>query len=85
MDPEAAQIVMTSGCEVLLVPLDATHRAWVGQDESDRFRAFGTPVSTAVADLLDTRIEAYDLLQPIVLCAEEYYAAPRCLGRLCGD
>ncbi len=66
MDPEAAQIVMTSGCEVLLVPLDATHRAWVGQDESDRFRAFGTPVSTAVADLLDTRIEAYDLLQPIV-------------------
>lgn len=25
-DPEAAQIVMTSGCEILLVPLDSTHR-----------------------------------------------------------
>lgn len=66
MDPEAAQIVFTSGCEILLVPLDATHRAWVGQDESDRFRAFGTPVGKAVADLLDVRIEAYDHLQPIV-------------------
>lgn len=64
-DPEAAQIVFTAGCETLLVPLDATHRAWVGKEESKRFRALGTPASIAVADLLDVRIEAYDMLQPI--------------------
>ncbi len=64
-DPEAAQIVMTSGCDILLVPLDATHRAYVGKEESLRFRDLGTAVGKAVADLLDSRIEAYDLMQPI--------------------
>lgn len=68
LDPEAAQIVFTSGCEILLVPLDATHRAWVGKEESRKFREAGTAVGKAVADLLDSRIEAYDLLQPIT-CA----------------
>lgn len=64
-DPEAAQIVMTSGCDILLVPLDATHRAYVGKEESQKFRKIGTPAGIGVADLLDARIEAYDLLQPI--------------------
>ncbi len=64
-DPEAAQIVMTSGCKILLVPLDATHRAYVGAEESRKFREMKTPVGKAVADLLDARIEAYDLMQPI--------------------
>lgn len=70
MDPEAAQIVFTSGCDILLVPLDATHRAWVGKEESKRFRDAGTPIGIAVADLLDTRIEAYDLLQPIIFAPQ---------------
>ena len=64
-DPEAAQIVLTSGCEILLVPLDATHRAYVGREESMKFRQMGTPVGIATADLLDARIQAYDLMQPI--------------------
>lgn len=64
-DPEAAQIVLTSGCDILLVPLDATHRAYVGSEESQRFRQMGTPVGRATADLLDARIKAYDLMQPI--------------------
>ena len=33
-DPEAAQIVLTSGCDVLLVPLDATHEGDVTLEES---------------------------------------------------
>lgn len=70
MDPEAAQIVLTSGCEIVLVPLDATHRAWVTREESRRFREIGSPVSVAVADLLDTRIEAYDELQPIAIAPQ---------------
>lgn len=64
-DPEAAQIVLTSGCEILLVPLDATHRAYVGSEESMKLRQIGTPVGIATADLLDARIQAYDLMQPI--------------------
>ena len=56
---------MTSGCDILLVPLDATHRAYVGAEESKKFREMGTQVGVAVADLLDARIEAYDLMQPI--------------------
>ena len=64
-DPEAAQIVLTSGCEILLVPLDATHRAYVDSEESMKLRQIGTPVGIATADLLDARIQAYDLMQPI--------------------
>ena len=57
-DPEAAQIVLTSGCEILLVPLDATHRAYVGSEESMKLRQIGTPVGIATADLLDADPEA---------------------------
>ena len=64
-DPEAAQIVLTSGCEILLVPLDATHRAYVDSEESMKLRQIGPPVGIATADLLDARIQAYDLMQPI--------------------
>lgn len=63
-DPEAAQIVLTSGCDVLLVPLDATHEGDVTLKESKEIREFGTPVAVAVSDLLDQRIKAYDTFQP---------------------
>ena len=63
-DPEAAQIVLTSGCDVLLVPLDATHSGDVTMAESQEIRAIGTPVAEAAADLLDQRIKAYDMFQP---------------------
>ena len=63
-DPEAAQIVLTSGCDVLMVPLDSTHEGNVTLQESREIREMGTPVSKAVADLLDQRIKAYDMFQP---------------------
>ncbi len=63
-DPEAAQIVLTSGCQVLLVPLDSTHAGDVTLAESRIIREMGTPVAVAVADLLDQRIKAYDMFQP---------------------
>ena len=37
----------------------------MGAEESKKFREMGTKVGVAVADLLDARIEAYDLMQPI--------------------
>ncbi|MBS6396860.1 MAG: nucleoside hydrolase [Clostridiales bacterium] len=63
-DPEAAQIVLTSGCDILMVPLDATHEGDVTAEESQEIREFGSPVARAVADLLDQRIKAYDMFQP---------------------
>ena len=63
-DPEAAQIVLTSGCDVMLVPLDSTHAGDVTLEESRTIRKLGTPVAVAVADLLDQRIKAYDMFQP---------------------
>ena len=64
-DPEAAQIVMDSGCPIRIIPLDATHRACINADESKAFRALGTPVGKAVADCVDHRILAYSHLQPM--------------------
>lgn len=63
-DPEAAQIVLTSGCNILLVPLDSTHEGDVTLEESQEIRAMGSSVAVAVADLLDQRIKAYDMFQP---------------------
>ena len=64
-DPEAAQIVLTSGVKkITMVPLDATHQAnFTRQDEAE-LRAIGTPLAIAVADLLDERITAYNAYQP---------------------
>lgn len=64
-DPEAAQVVLTSGCRVTVVPLDATHAAYVTFEESQAIRAIGTPVAVAVADLIDQRIKAYSVMQPL--------------------
>lgn len=64
-DPEAAQIVLTSGCKVTVVPLDATHAAYITAEESREIRAIGTPAAIATADLIDQRIEAYKAAQPM--------------------
>lgn len=64
-DPEAGQIVMTSGCDILLVPLDATHKGYVTKEESEIIRGFNNPIAEFVAKLLDERIRAYDIMQPI--------------------
>ena len=64
-DPEAAQIVMDSGVPIRMVPLDATHNAYVSTDDTKEFRAMGNSVGDAVADFTDHRIMAYSQLQPM--------------------
>jgi inosine-uridine nucleoside N-ribohydrolase len=64
-DPEAAQIVLTSGVpSITMVPLDATHQANFTREDEAELRAMGTPLATAVADLVDERIVAYNAYQP---------------------
>ncbi len=66
VDPEAARLVFAAGLQnVVLVPLDATHRALVSVDDCGRLRATGTPAGKAAADFIEGRIAAYDRLQPM--------------------
>lgn len=63
-DPEAAQIVLTSGVPVTMVPLDATHRSNFTREDCARLREIGSAATCCVADILDMRIAAYDAYQP---------------------
>jgi purine nucleosidase len=53
VDPEAAEIVLKSGADITMIPLDVTHKALVTKNRNDRFRALETPVGVAVAEMTD--------------------------------
>ena len=53
VDPEAADIVFKSGVPLVVMPLDVTHQALVTSARNDAFRALGTPVGLAVAQMTD--------------------------------
>jgi purine nucleosidase len=53
VDPEAADIVFKSGVDIVVLPLDVTHKALVTQARNDAFRALGTPAGIAVAQMTD--------------------------------
>ena len=53
VDPQAAHIVFRSGVPLTVVPLDVTHKALVTKARNDAFRALGTPVGIAVAQMTD--------------------------------
>lgn len=59
VDPEAADIVFKSGVPITVMPLDVTHKALVTQERNDRFRAIGSPVGVAVAEMTEF-FERYD-------------------------
>jgi inosine-uridine nucleoside N-ribohydrolase len=66
VDPEAARVVFGAGLrDVVVMPLDATHRALVSLDDCRLMRESGTPAGRAAADFIDRRITAYDALQPM--------------------
>ena len=53
VDPEAAELVFRSGAPITVLPLDATHKALVTPPRNEAFRALGTKVGTAVAEMTD--------------------------------
>ncbi|MEO0744443.1 MAG: nucleoside hydrolase [Pseudomonadota bacterium] len=53
VDPEAADIVFKSGIDIVVMPLDVTHKALVTKKRNDAFRALGTPAGVAVAQMTD--------------------------------
>ena len=53
VDPQAADIVVKSGTEVVMMPLDVTHKALVTKARNEAFRTIGNRVGTAVAEMTD--------------------------------
>lgn len=53
VDPEAAEIVFRAGVPIVVMPLDVTHKALVTAKRNEAFRALGTPVGVAVAQMTD--------------------------------
>ena len=53
VDPEAAELVFRSGVPITVLPLDATHKALVTPPRNEAFRALGTKVGSAVAEMTD--------------------------------
>ena len=53
VDPEAADVVFTSGLPITMAGLDVTERALVFPEDFERIRAVGNPVAKVVADWLD--------------------------------
>lgn len=64
-DPESALKVFYCGAKITLVPLDATHTAYITQDDERKLRELNTPASNFAADLIHTRILVHDQAQPL--------------------
>lgn len=60
VDPEAADIVMKSGADIVISPLDVTHKALTTRPRIDAFRALGTRVGETVAGWTDF-FERFDM------------------------
>lgn len=64
-DPEAVKIILNSGVKPLLVPLDATHRAYITEEEIEVLRKIGSFESEFAVELLGPRQIMHDYLQPL--------------------
>ncbi|ARD24149.1 pyrimidine-specific ribonucleoside hydrolase RihA [Shewanella japonica] len=53
VDPEAADIVFKAGIPVVMCGLDVTHKAQIMDEDIERIRDIGNPISQCVAELLD--------------------------------
>ncbi|MDF1854148.1 nucleoside hydrolase [Pseudooceanicola sp.] len=53
VDPHAADIVFKSGVPIVVMSLDVTHKALVTKPRNDAFRALGSQVGVAVAEMTD--------------------------------
>ncbi|MBI3962880.1 MAG: nucleoside hydrolase [Deinococcus sp.] len=58
-DPEAAQVVFTSGIPIKMSGLNLTHQAGVGRSEIAQLRQLGNRTGTVVAAMLEFAVGAY--------------------------
>ena len=81
-DPEAAQRVLHCGAKITMVPLDATHAAYITQDDCEELKKIGTPVSLFAADLIERRIKVHDYAQPLEVKHSCALHDPLCIAYL---
>jgi len=60
VDPEAADIVFSSGIPLIMAGLDVTHKAIITREDTERFRAIGSPIAVLTAELLDFFIKFHE-------------------------
>lgn len=65
VDPEAAKIVIDSGCDITIVPLDATHKAVLSLDDADELERDGGAAGKATASFIRHRQAGYKIWQPM--------------------
>mgnify|MGYP001794914562 CR=1 FL=1 len=53
VDPKAADIVMKSAVDIVIMPLDVTHKALVTKPRNDAFRTLGNAAGVAAAEMTD--------------------------------
>ena len=53
VDPDAAKIVFEAGIDMVVMPLDVTHKALVTERRNEAFRQLKSPVGIAVAEMTD--------------------------------
>ena len=53
VDPDAAKIVFETGIDMVVMPLDVTHKALVTGERNEAFRRLKSPVGIAVAEMTD--------------------------------
>ncbi|MGI5888556.1 MAG: nucleoside hydrolase [Oscillospiraceae bacterium] len=70
-DPEAMEIVLQSGVDITMVPLDATHHACMNLADAAEIRAIDTPPARLVADLIESRIKGYGVNNKDMLEAQK--------------
>jgi pyrimidine-specific ribonucleoside hydrolase len=81
VDPEAAEIVFTSGVPITMCPLDVTHKALVTPADLEVLRGHGGPVPLLAAQMIDFYFE-YHIAQGFTgapmhdPCAVAYLVAP---------
>ncbi len=56
-DPEAAKIVMDSAIPKVILPLDATWRACISEEQNKKLAAVGTPAANFAATMVQKRID----------------------------
>lgn len=65
IDPEAAKIVADCGAPMRIVPLDATHDAYISWADSVEMLAEQSKASIFCGKLMQQRISGYNLFQPL--------------------
>lgn len=60
VDPEAAEIVLKSGCNIVIMPLDVTHKALTNRARVEAIRGIGNRVGRVAAEWADF-FERFDM------------------------